>query len=88
MFLSDSEICPISPAGTKGYATPAQRYKRRLDKASPGAHDRSRSPTRFDPPAGPIRLDEAYIAEMVKSMNGMAKAIAELDKRNQTLEQE
>ena len=35
-----------------------------------------------------IRHDEAYIAEMVKSMEGMAKAIVELSDRNRRLEHE
>ena len=104
LFLSDSEISPItSPAGSKGYATPAHRsssrsYKRPLDKTSPDARpdrrtggdgdDRSRSPKSYEPPVGPVRFDEAYLTEMVKSMNNMAQAIMELNKRNQTLEQE
>ena len=99
LFLSDSEISPItSPAGSKGYAIPARQYKRPLDKTSPDArpdrrtggdgHGRSRSPKSYDPPVGPVRFDEAYLTEMVKSMNNMAQAIMELNKRNQTLEQE
>ena len=99
LFLSDSEISPItSPAGSKGYATPARQYKRPLDKTSPDARpdrrtggdvdDRSRSPKSYEPPVGPVRFDEAYLTEMVKSMSNMAQAIMELNKRNQTLEQE
>ena len=100
MFLSDSEISPISPA--KGLVTPlrsAYRYKRSLDKTSPDSRperrpggdggQRSRSPNLgFNPPTGPVRMDEAYMAEMIKSMNGMAQAIVELNKRNQALEHE
>ena len=99
LFLSDSEISPItSPPGSKGYATPARQYKRQLDKTSPDArpdrrtggdgHARSRSPKSYDPPVGPVRFNESYLIEMVESMNNMAQAIMELNKRNQTLEQE
>ena len=73
MFLSDSEISPISPAGSKGFSSPlrdardAHRYKRFLDKTSPDARParraggneagRSRSPKGPDPPSPPRRVE-------------------------------
>ena len=119
MFLSDSEISPISPTGNKGYSTPAHRYKRSLDKPSSDARPtrraggkgdgRSRSPKGFDLPpphrrveipldqtdkeaikalTEQIRYDEAYMAAMATSMDGMAKTIVDLSNRSQTLEHE
>ena len=89
LFSPDSEISPSSPvAPTPTQLSPlSSRAKRAWNPSSPYARPGGDQQRRkgFEPPPGPARMDEPFIAEMLNSMRCMAQAVEELKQQNQLL---
>lgn len=92
IFSPNSEIPPTTPtAPTPMQLSPlSNRAKRAWNPLSPDAKPGGDQQRRrgFEPPPGPARADEAYMAELLKSMQSMSDAFKQLEQRNLLLENE